>query len=198
MSSQMQVLLTEDVDHLGYEGDLVDVKKGYWRNYLRPQGKATGVTKGMVKDLTDRMERRRAADVRNKDEATELRAMLSRTTIEVAAVAGPQGKLFGSVGNDDIAKALEAKRRMKIDPKKLILDDALKALGTYMVPIHLYEGIRAELTVVVVAKEVKEEDLPEVEEAAAEETSDDAAEATDAEATAEDADEAATEDAEQE
>ena len=192
MPSQMQVLLTEDVDHLGYEGDLVEVKKGYWRNYLRPNGKATSVTPGMVKDLTDRMERRRAAEARNKDEAIELRDMIARTSVEVPAVAGPQGKLFGSVGSADIAKALESKRKMKVDPKKLILDEPLKALGTYMVPIHLYEGIRAELSVEVIAREVKtEEDVQQEREEAQ-------AEAAVEEAPAEAVDEAATDATEEE
>lgn len=146
----MQIILKNDVDHLGYAGDVVEVKKGYWRNYLRPRGLAETATAGKVADLTQAMERRRAAQARNADEAKELQALLNRTVLTIPAHAGPQGKLFGSVGANDIAKALDSARKLRVDAKKVVLDEPIKALGTYMVSIEVFTGVKAEVKTIVV------------------------------------------------
>lgn len=146
----MQVILREDVDHLGYRGDVVEVKRGYWRNYLQPRGFAETATTSRMAELTARMERRRAVEAANEAEAIELRDLLARTAVTIPASAGPQGKLFGSVGAGDIAKSLESARKLRLDAKRIALDEPIKALGTYMVPINVYQGITAEIAVTVV------------------------------------------------
>jgi large subunit ribosomal protein L9 len=145
----MQVLLKSDVDHLGYSGDLVEVKRGYWRNYLRPRGLAETATSDKVKDLADAMERRRAMEADTAAEAQALKELLDRTSITVAALATPQGTLFGSVAGADISRVLEATRKLRLDPKKVSLDEPIKAIGTFQVPVDLGHGVKAELTVEV-------------------------------------------------
>ena len=195
MASQIQVQLTEDVDHLGYKGDVVEVKKGYWRNFLRPRGKATAVTEGMLQDLLDRMERRRLMEAQSSDEAKELRDMLQRTTISIEANVGPTGKLYGSVSADDISKALENVRKLKLDPKKIVLKAPLKETGTHKVQVALFGGIEAELETTIIGREVvvEEAEADKDAEAVAPEGADAeaAADAADGEAPA-DADDAAT------
>lgn len=145
----MQVLLNDDVDHLGYKNDIVDVKRGYWRNFLRPRGLAQTATPERVRELMDAMERRRAMEASDTAEAQTLKELLDRTRITVAALAGPQGKLFGSVGGAEISRVLEATRKLRLDPKRITLDEPLKALGTFQVPVDLGHGVKAELTVEV-------------------------------------------------
>lgn len=163
----MQVILKKDVDHLGYSGDVVEVRKGYWRNYLRPRGMAEQATDAIVQDLLSRMERRRAAEARNEDEANELAGLLSRTVLTIGANAGPQGKLYGSVGAAEIARAVESARKLRLDPKKIKLDEPFKAVGTYMVPVEVFPGVRAEMKTMVVAARTMTEEEAAAEAAAA-------------------------------
>ncbi len=179
MATQIQVLLREDVDHLGYKGDLVEVRKGYWRNFLQPQRKAELATAGMVAELTARMERRRLARAESVEEAKELRDMLERTTVTVTGNAGPQGKLYGSISAEQIVRALESVRRMRLDPKLIDLDEPIKSVGTHKVPVKLHGGIRAELETIVEAREVGA-DHPDARAAAAEEAAAAAAAAAEA------------------
>jgi large subunit ribosomal protein L9 len=153
----MKVILREDVNHLGYKNDVVDVKRGYWRNYLRPRGIAETATGARMTELTERMERRREVDAKNLDEANELKAMIDRTAVTVGALAGPQGKLFGSVGAAEIARAVEANRKLRIDAAKIKLDEPIKSVGAFQVPVELYQGVTAELSVTVEAREIREE-----------------------------------------
>lgn len=171
----MQVLLRSDVDHLGYSGDLVEVKRGYWRNYLRPRGLAETATADKVRDIAARMERRRAMEASDSAEAQVLKELLDRTTVTVAALATPQGTLFGSVGGAEISRSLEATRKLRLDPKKVDLDEPLKAIGTFEVPVDLGHGVKAELTVVVEESKLSAQELARVE--AEKRTAENAAEA---------------------
>lgn len=155
----MQVILKEDVDHLGFALDVVQVKRGYWRNYLRPRGLAETATASRIAELTASMERRRAAEARNEDEAQELAHLLNRTLLTIPAHAGPQGKLFGSVTAADIARAVESVRKMRLDPRKIELAEPIKALGTFMVPVNVFAGVRAEIKTMVIEAQATEEEL---------------------------------------
>jgi large subunit ribosomal protein L9 len=159
----MQVLLKSDVDHLGYSGDLVEVKRGYWRNYLRPRGFAEKATADRVKDLAEAMERRRAMEADTAVEAQALKELLDRTSVTVAALATPQGTLFGSVTGADISRVLEATRKLRLDPKKVNLDEPIKAIGTFQVPIDLGHGVHAELTVEVEESKLSAQELARIE-----------------------------------
>lgn len=159
----MQVILKSDVDHLGYAKDVVDVKRGYWRNYLRPRGLAETATPAMLRDLAETMERRRAGEAKNAAEAQELKTLIDRTSIVVGANAGPNGQLFGSVTAADVSRVLEATRKLRIDAKKVQLDAPLKTIGTFQVPIDLGHGTKAELTVEVIEQKLSDEELARLE-----------------------------------
>ncbi len=146
----MQVILKKDVDHLGCRNDVVDVRRGYWRNYLRPKGLAEVATSELVSELTEAMERRRELDARNESEAREIADVLNGTEVTIPANAGPQGKLFGSVGAADIAKAIENYRKMRVDSSRIKLDEPIKTLGTFMVTIEVFQGVTAEVKTTVV------------------------------------------------
>jgi large subunit ribosomal protein L9 len=159
----MQVLLKSDVDHLGYKNDVVDVKRGYWRNFLRPRNLAETVTAGKVREMEEAMERRRSMDAANAGEANHLKELLDRTTVTVSALATPQGTLFGSVGGAEISRVLEATRKLRLDPKRVTLDEPIKALGTFQVPVDLGHGVKAELTVEVEESKLSEQEMARVE-----------------------------------
>ena len=159
----MQVLLKADVNHLGYSGDVVDVKRGYWRNYLRPRNLAETATTTKVQELESAMERRRAMEADNATEANVLKELLDRTSITVSALATPQGTLFGSVAGADITRVLEATRKLRLDPKRVSLDEPIKALGTFKVPVDLGHGVKAELTVEVEESKLSAQEIARLE-----------------------------------
>jgi large subunit ribosomal protein L9 len=159
----MQVLLKADVDHLGYKNDVVDVKRGYWRNYLRPRNLAETATNAKVQELADAMERRRSMEAANTSEAESLKELLDRTTVTVSALATPQGTLFGSVAGAEISRVLEATRKLRLDPKRVALDEPIKALGTFQVPVDLGHGVKAELTVEVEESKLSAQEIARLE-----------------------------------
>jgi large subunit ribosomal protein L9 len=159
----MQVLLKADVNHLGYSGDVVEVKRGYWRNYLRPRNLAETATATKVSELEAAMERRRAMEADNSAEAEVLKELLDRTSITVSALATPQGTLFGSVAGADISRVLEATRKLRLDPKKVVLDEPIKALGTFKVPVDLGHGVKAEITVEVEESKLSAQEIARLE-----------------------------------
>ncbi len=159
----MQVLLKSDVDHLGYKNDVVDVKRGYWRNYLRPRGLAETAPAEKMRELAEEMERRRSVEANNASEANTLKDLIDRTTITVAALATPEGTLFGSVAGAEISRVLEATRKLRLDPKRVALDAPIKALGTFQVPVDLGHGVKAELTVEVEESKLSAQELARLE-----------------------------------
>lgn len=159
----MQVLLKADVNHLGYSGDVVDVKRGYWRNYLRPRNLAETATSTKVRELEAAMERRRAMEADTSAEAEVLKELLDRTSITVSALATPQGTLFGSVAGADISRVLEATRKLRLDPKKVVLEEPIKALGTFKVPVDLGHGVKAEITVEVEESKLSAQEMARME-----------------------------------
>jgi large subunit ribosomal protein L9 len=146
----MEVILREDIPHLGHIGDLVKVKDGYARNYLLPRGLALLADKRNIGELEHR--KRIMADKREqalrsaRSEADKLSAM----RVVVKARAGEEAKLYGSVTNMDIEKALSA-QGVSIERRRIRLDEPIKKLGEYRIPVQFGVGVDAELTVVVEA-----------------------------------------------
>ncbi len=145
-----QVVLRDDVENLGRSGEVVRVKPGYARNYLIPRGLAAAATHGNVAQIEHE---KKVAVAR----ATKLRAAaqgrageLSNVSVEIAAQAGDNQKLFGSVGTRDIAQALAAKG-VEVDRKKIVLAEPIKELGEYDVPVKLGYEVQATIKVRVVA-----------------------------------------------
>ena len=147
-----QVILRTDVADLGGAGDVVDVKPGYARNYLIPQGLAYSASEGNVRRLESERQEAQVSMDRQKDKAEGLAAELEGRSVSFKVKAGEEGKLFGSVTTVDIAEQL-ASEGVTIDRRDIILEEPIKELGVFRVPVRLHADVRRELTVWVVAEE---------------------------------------------
>ena len=172
----MQVILLSDVEKLGLRGDVVDVARGYARNFLLPRKLAENATPARVAEI-QRVDAERAKhEARTADQAQEIAELLGKTVLRFEVKAGPTGSLFGSVTPSDIADEIWRTRKVRVDRRKIAVDP-LKRIGRYTVPIELFQDVLAEVKTLVVPEGG---DLPPEEELAALE----AAEAEAAEAAA--------------
>jgi large subunit ribosomal protein L9 len=148
----VKLLLAEDVRHLGKAGDIVDVRDGYARNYLVPQGLALIPTQGNI-ERVEEMKKKRVADVvARKARLAEAAAILEGTSITIKAQANEQGHLFGSVTHKDIAAALQALGH-KIDADQVLLAEPIRMLDRFHIPVRLEEGFEANIDLWVVPEE---------------------------------------------
>ena len=145
----MKVLLTETVDNLGNAGEVKKVADGYARNFLIPKGLAVPVTAGALKQA----ELRRLASARRqqraKVEAESLARTLSQVTLTFQVKAGEKDKLYGSITNADIAEAFERETGRAIDKRKVELEEPIRELGSYYVPIKLLPDLAPRIIVIV-------------------------------------------------
>lgn len=158
----MKVILKENVDNLGYTGDVIEVNKGYARNYLFPRGLAMEYTSGNLKSIEHL--KKKEWEKRNREllEAKELAEKISQLGLNFMVKAGKDGKLFGSVTNKDIAQSLSENYQIEVDRKKIETAEPLKKIGDYQISIHLHKEVDALLKVKLSPEEEvkKEEDLP--------------------------------------
>ena len=145
----MNIILTEDVENLGSAGDLLKVKDGYARNYLIPGGKAMVATTQNVKMLEHQKQLVQAKLNKMKREAEQLAAKIGDISCTVAKPVGEEDKIFGAVTAVDIHNGL-AHEGITIDKRKILLDEPLKSLGIFTVPIKLHQEVTAQLKVWVV------------------------------------------------
>jgi len=148
----MEVILVEDVEKLGSEGEVVDVADGYARNYLLPKGLAVEATKGKKKQIKHRKKKRKHKEEEKINEAKEMAAELEKEKFIFPVKAGEQGRLFGSVTSKDIAEKVN-NAGYDIEKKEIDLDDNIKELGIKKVPVKLYKDVYADIKVEVVEKE---------------------------------------------
>ena len=145
-----QAILLHDVEQLGERGAVVDVSPGYLRNFLIPRKLAEPATKGAL----DAAQRRQAAAERAareaKDRAQENAAMLGRTVLTIEQQAGDDGRLFGSVTAQDVADAIRDARGIKVDKRKVQLEEPIRNIGTHMVVVEIDEGVHATVKTMVV------------------------------------------------
>ncbi len=146
-----QAILLDDVDTLGERGAVVDVSAGYLRNYLLPRKLAEPATKGSIEAATRRRESAERAQREAQERAQENAATLSRTVLTIPQKAGDDGRLFGSVTTQDIADAIRDARGIKVDRRKIHLDEPIKNVGTYMVVIEVQDDVTATVKTMVVA-----------------------------------------------
>jgi large subunit ribosomal protein L9 len=148
----MQVILRGSLEHLGGAGDVVNVKPGYARNYLIPQGLAFEATDANVR----RIEREKAQVVKRANEdlqaARQRAAAFEGVSVTFTARAGEEGKLFGSITNADIAEKL-AEQGIEVDRKQIQIDEPIKALGVFSVPVRLHAEVRPEVKVWVIKED---------------------------------------------
>jgi large subunit ribosomal protein L9 len=148
----MKIILRQDTDVLGLEGDIVAVADGYARNYLIPKGIALEASKENIK-LTE-MQRKKIVvrRLKAKEDAEKVKEKIAEMVITISQKAGEEEKLYGSVTSMDIATQLE-KGGIVIDRRKIILDKPIKTLGDFDVPIRLYPEVMGSIRVVVVPEE---------------------------------------------
>ena len=148
----MKIILKENMDTLGLEGDVVDVAKGYARNYLIPKGIALEANPKNIKLFETQKKKIEVKRLKAKEEAEQLKERLAGVTITIAQKAGEEEKLYGSVTSMDIAAQLE-QQGIVIDRKKISLDKPIKTLGEFDVRIRLYPKVTGSIKVVVVPEE---------------------------------------------
>jgi len=145
----MEVILLQDVENLGEKGSLANVARGYARNYLIPRRLAEPATPGKIAEFRRREEERKSRDARLSVQAEEYTATLNKTVLTLSAKAGEGDRLFGSITGADIAAAIKDARGFTIDKRKVLLEEPIKELGTYMVDVEVAEGFVASVKTIV-------------------------------------------------
>ena len=148
----MQLVLTEDVPNLGKQGDMVEVKPGYGRNYLLPRGFAYEATPGNLKRIAQEKSRLEAAENERRGAAEELAKKLEEVQLTFSSRVGEEGKLFGSVTSADIATQLAA-QGFEIEKRQIDLHDPIKTLGVFRVPVRLHADVKPEVKVWVIKQD---------------------------------------------
>lgn len=139
----MKVVLNSDVEKLGRKGDVVEVAAGYARNFLLPRNLAIFATKGSLKQAESLLRARSDRDAKELAVFTELATRISSTPLVIAARAGAEGQLFGSITNADIAEALEKALGQPIDRRKVVLADPIKSAGSHQFEVNLATEVTA-------------------------------------------------------
>ena len=152
----MRIILRQDVDELGLEGDIVDVTKGYGRNYLIPKGMGLEANPQNIKTLELQSKKIEVRRVKAREAAEKIKQKVEGTVLTLLQKSGEEGKLYGSVTSMDIASALE-KQDIVIDRRKILLEKPIKSLGEFEVPVKIYPEITALIRVVVESSQEKEE-----------------------------------------
>jgi len=166
----MQVILLKDVEKLGLRGEVVDVARGYARNYLLPRKLAENATPARVAELQKVDAQRAKHEARSAEQAQEIAELLGKTVLRFEVKAGPTGSLFGSVTPSDIADEIWRTRKVRVDRRKIAIDP-LKRIGRFTVPIELFQDVHVEVKTLVVPEGGElppEEELAAIEAAEAE------------------------------
>ncbi|MBZ5623765.1 MAG: 50S ribosomal protein L9 [Acidobacteriia bacterium] len=148
----MEVILREDIEKLGSRGEIVKVASGYARNFLLPKKLAVQANEANKKIVEQERQSHLRKEAKHKTEAEDLSKLLTGVSVTIAQKAGENDQLFGSVTAKDVGDALAAKN-FTIDRRKIQLDEPIKQLGEYKVPVRLHKDVTAEVTVVVVKEE---------------------------------------------
>ena len=144
----MEVILREDIDKLGSRGEVVKVAPGYARNFLLPKRLAVAATDSNKKIVEQERQAHLRKEAKAQGEAQQLAQIMTGATVRIAQKAGENDQLFGSVTSKDIAEALSA-QNYNIDRRKIQLDEPIRQLGEYKVPVKLHRDVTVEITVIV-------------------------------------------------
>ena len=145
-----QAILLSDVENVGEQGEVVDVAAGYLRNYLVPRKLAQPATKASLEVAKQRAEQAEVTKREAAARAQENASLLQKTVLTITQQAGEDGRLFGSVTAQDIADAIKEARGIRVDRRKIHLDDPIRHVGTHMVVVEVSEGITAAVKTMVV------------------------------------------------
>ena len=146
----MEVILTQDVDKIGLRGEVVNVARGYARNFLLPRRLAEVATPAKIAELEKRETQRARHEARSVEQGREIAELLEKTVLRFEVKAGPTGALFGSVTPTDIADELWRTRKVRVDRRKIELAEPIKRIGRYEVPIDVFTDVRVEVKTLVV------------------------------------------------
>ena len=146
-----QAILLQDVESLGTKGDVVEVADGYLRNYLLPRKMAEAATRAAIAQAALRREAAERAVREAIAKAREHAAVLSKTVLTIPQQAGDDGRLFGSVTPQDIADAIRDARGLRVDRRRIRLEEPIRSVGTFMVTVDIAEGVTAQIKTMVVA-----------------------------------------------
>jgi large subunit ribosomal protein L9 len=144
-----QAILLQDVESLGERGQAIDVAPGYLRNYLIPRKLAQPATAGALEEAQRRLEAAERAEAARAEREAEAAGLLGKTVLTIHQRAGEDGKLFGSVGAKEITEALRDARDLRIEKKRVRLEQPLRELGTFMVEIELADGTVAAVKTII-------------------------------------------------
>ena len=147
----MKLILTATVEHVGIPGDIVEVKDGYGRNYLLPQGFAIAWSRGAEKQIEGIKRARDAREIRSADHAAQVREQLEKIQVTLPARAGESGKLFGAVTPADVALAVKKAGGPALDKRSVEIAKPIKTLGAHTVGVKLTAGVIAHIAIDVVA-----------------------------------------------
>ena len=147
-----EAILLQEVENLGEQGAVINVSKGYLRNYLMPRKLAQPATRGAVEAIRERHAAEERAQRHAVERAEENVSLLNRTVLTIPQQAGADGRLFGSVTAQDIVAAIREARGLKLDKRNVHLPEPIKNVGTYMVVVEVTEGVTATIKTMIVAK----------------------------------------------
>jgi large subunit ribosomal protein L9 len=187
----MEVILLNDVEALGLRGEVVNVARGYARNFLLPRRLAEVATPAKVAELEKRDAHRARHEARSVEHAREIAELLGKTVLRFDVKAGPTGALFGSVTPTDVADEIWRVRKVRVDRRKIDLPDPIKRIGRYEIPIEVFTDVHVDVKTLVVPEGGE---LPPEEELAAAAAAEEEAAAADVAAAEEPAEPAAVED----
>ena len=146
----MEVILTQDVDKVGLRGEVVNVARGYARNFLLPRRLAEVATPAKVAELEKRDSQRARHEARSVEHAREIAELLGKTMLRFEVKAGPTGALFGSVTPTDIADEIWRVRKVRVDRRKIELPEPIKRIGRYEVPSEVFTDVHVDVKTLVV------------------------------------------------
>jgi large subunit ribosomal protein L9 len=144
-----QAILLKDVDALGERGDVIDVSPGYLRNFLVPRKLAQPATAGAIAESQRRREAQERAVAEAAAKAEDTAALLRKTVLTISHQAGDDGRLFGSVTSQEIVDAIRQARGVRLDKRRVQLEDAIRTTGTHMVTVEVADGVTAEIKTIV-------------------------------------------------
>ena len=147
----MKIILTQEVNGLGTPGDVVEVKDGYGRNYLLPQGFAIPWTRGGEKQVATIKRARSAREIRDLGHANEVKTQLEAISVKLAVRAGDGGRLYGSITPAEVADAVRKAGGPELDKRRLVLPGHVKSVGDYKVQVKLHPEVAASFTLTVSA-----------------------------------------------
>ena len=148
----MQVILKQDVDKIGRRGDIVDVSRGYVRNFLVPRNLAEVATPAKMEEAQREMAETAERDRRMAERAGEIAETLNKSVITIEARTGEDERIFGSITPANIVQAIERARGLRIDRRRIRLEEPIRSLGTHQVPVQVHGDVEASLKVIVVPK----------------------------------------------